>query len=367
MLSALSLNYPGQGAGVPASQNTGTYYAPDGQILSKKALVDGLLNKDGLSYNDPRLSPPDFGDKYTGLKMWLEVDALDDFRFLKGWILDARTGRQLNLSGFYHDHDFIVPWSAPIPMLHPGPVRIVVDIAFGPGRDYTLPAQIGAHVDLKHTSLHLLDIRKGRWRGSSMSSDSKSMTGEYEADVGYNEICLIVAMETTASLPFDIFYEKSDGSLVDLSFGSTNNFLQLNCPDLLGPDDNLMIREYEQVKRLVFTLPRLPGLPEENLGVDNLAAVKIPYVKLDSRRDLSRVAAAYLQVKYVNDREHGLKGGKEFPMVLKDTTPAEMLRLYMSYESKPGVLVVDPLRDEVRIEDNLAQKVSAWVRKKLNF
>lgn len=87
------------------------------------------------------------------------------------------------------------------------------------------------------------------------------------------------------------------------------------------------VKSYRHVRRIVFSVPELAGLPVEKSSVTNLFDVKIPLVMVRDDHEMLELIGRTVQMEVVRlPPGPALHGG--FPRVYRNVTPAQLLGEY---------------------------------------
>ena len=343
----------------PATDADGKFperiFAPDGTPVSREEMWKQLNNNPNAHYDSKSLYLRK-AKVLPGFTTWLKIDAPDGWQGMDMKLYDARTGNMLGISEGIGGSKSQWRMDTQLTMLHQGPVHVVVDIAWGPYNEYELPAREGAKVKLAHTSVRMLAVRDGGLWANNVQAGSDGFDAQCNLQASPVMNASYLILNTNPGGPFlEIMMREPDGTLKALT-NLSNNLIGWSTKEPVDPDRTFIIRGFEQTKRVIFTLPEIPGLSEQNRGITNLAEARIPQITIKSPGGLGMYATLLLQKKYFNEDNPIETDLSKFPMVLEDVSPKEMLAMYMKLDKSHKVLIGD---QQVWGDSTVLQRIAA--------
>ena len=133
--------------------------------------------------------------------------------------------------------------------------------------------------------------------------------------------------------------------------GTSGNLMKVTVDGFADDIEEVRLKYYTKKYRVIFTIPELPGLPEQNRGVKNLFEVHVPYMNLQYEYDFQHGISKLLQM----EQSHFALNfpNAYFPSVRSNTTPRELfLEMEGLLANKDSQLVADPVKNEIRERKN---------------
>jgi len=322
----------------------GQYYTHEGKPLSTnevKAFLPGLELGEFQTYQ-----------AFPNFKLWFSTTNLPVMKALRVSGFDART-KQPIVSHWSSDvgKGTLVVGMEPT-MWHPGPVRLLVDLALGPTVEHMLSNRKAARVDLPLGGMKIVDrqtLPPGRdiqgW-SSGATGGKLSMrmnvrqTGSEHAKMLRTLFVLAIHPHANNN-PFDYEAIGHDGKVLETrALGSSWN---LNFVSVAAEPERIMgfrIKFYPKNYRVIFDLPEIPGLPEVNRGVENLLDVKVPFALFRQQWDREDFIRKTLQVDLPY---YGVAvSAEKWPMAFTNVSVREVLASYSTNLPPPRRLEYDP-------------------------
>ena len=261
--------------------------------------------------------------------------------------------------------------SADIELWHQTPIDLVLTIATG-------PIELTSHpIDLSTSPipfpggmlklLHIAEAEINGW-GTDINNGTNYVTLSTDRDTKPSKTSFVFfGWPTMQGLPLQIQLARADGQPAQHTGRSSSETLLIATVDEKPADlAKIEMRYYPNVYRLVFHLPELPGLPEENRNLENLFDTHIPYIRLPYEHayqstilKLIAMEAPHIPLSYSN---------LFFPIIRTNTTARELFREMESLASNPEkLLVVDPVKNKVRHEQSTLHSLINKAKKKLGL
>lgn len=299
---------------------------------------------------------------------------ISKLKTLKFQTFDARTHTQLGsgyssstfTNGFYY--------GTTLQLWHQTPIELVTTVATGPVETFTIPATEGAELKYPEGQLRLLLISSEDLGGWSSRSDGRTntMTFNLGRRTGYwanrkTTSFLFHSWPQGWAIPVDFEFLDADGRTIrSLGAGSSANLLIARAEAEMEQIKEVRVKYYANKHRLIYTIPELPGLPEENRNIKNLFDVHIPYTYLRYEYDFQYGIGKLLQMEQQHFSLTFPNG--YFPTMRTNTTPRALFLEMESLLSTPDQqLVADPVKNEIRIRKHPLWSAIDAVKKKLGM
>lgn len=344
----------GQGPPLPGKDNPwnvrvpGQFFRANGSPLSATDLK--ALN---ISAWDQELR---YHDGFPALKLFLESTNWAEIRILNVRVFDATTHAPLESGSVSQSQGKRYATETGIALWHSTPVEIMLDIASGPSQVFEFAAQPGTSRALPCGFVHLLGILPGHNFSSSSSSDSTntSLTVRTRLGEANPETTLAFQCENyEQGRPFEFEALDAAGQAIPSGGSSTmSGFVMHQFQTSHTNIAQLRVRLFPNLRRVVFRLPGLPGLPEANLHVRNLFEVRSSWMRFQTDGAMRRWLERVLQLEMRSSTWANFPNGT-FPMSFTNATPTEILGVYLRgcpagtsarVDAKKQELVIGPSR-----------------------
>lgn len=168
-------------------------------------------------------------------------------------------------------------------------------------------------------------------------------------------------------MPIDFEFIDANGkTIAGLGAGSLGNFMMARAEADSEQIKEVRVKYYPNKHRLIYTIPELPGLPDQNRNIQNLFDVHIPYTYFRYEWDLQQALGKLLQMEQQHFSLTFPNG--YFPTFRTNTTPRELFLEMESLLSKQDQqLVADPVKNEIRIRKHPLWSAIDEVKKKLGM
>jgi hypothetical protein len=287
---------------------------------------------------------------------------------------DHRT-RRLRTSGhssaIHRDATTTIWIAADIELWHQTPIDVVLTIATGPIELTSHPIDLsappipfpGGMLKL----LHISDAEINSW-GTDINNGTNFVTLSTDRDAKPPKTSFVFfGWPTMQGLPLQFQLARADGQPAQHAGRSSSDSLLIATVEEKPADlAKIEMRYYPNVYRLVFHLPELPGLPEENRNLQNLFDTRIPYIRMPY---LYAYQSTILKLIDMNAQQIPLTySNLSFPVIRTNTTARELFREMDHLASDPEkILVVDPVKNEVRYERSTLHSLLNKAKKKLSL
>ena len=328
----------------------GTFFTPEGRLLTDEER-DKLIRK----YNQT----VDFQGQFPKLRFTFEVpDDSKRCKVVSYHLFDVRTKANLASGYSWGGNEGQAYTEIDMERWHSGPLELVMDYCYGPVEYIDIPAKVGEVIRYGGWELHVAAMEKGDRNGSS--SGNGSMTLRFNPDSDKEETSVLFLGNPWAyRLPVDFEAVGHDGEEIKTSGGSSSSRYRAISIHA-NPEDIKTIRAriYTTVRRLVFELPDVFGLPEGNENVANLFDVKIPYLRIKQSYNFDDTIWDLVQMRQTGrGPQIGWPAGF-FPREYTNITPRELLMEYSRLATNgPSHVVVDTQANEIRWEDDVPDRL----------
>jgi hypothetical protein len=272
---------------------------------------------------------------------------LPEIKFMGAAVFNAETHQELT-SGYASSTTANSLWfRSAIGLWHQAPLEIVLGLAVGPAEMFALKGEEGSKCHLPIGEVYLAGIAEGH--ATSWGTDYRGGTNSYvriRLDTSIKETTFIMTCWPSASsLPIDFEFRGPDGKKLDGGSSGSSGQLQLGFVRGKKSDvSEIRIKYYPNIKKLVFRLPELPGLPERNRNLQNLFDAFIPYFRMEN---------AY-QYNYTLGKLVGMdvlpgfapRDG-EAPLVHTNVTPNDLLKYLDSAKPEGQEIYVDSKNQKI--------------------
>ena len=296
--------------------------------------------------------------RFTGIK---------DCALLGLRVFDARTRAPVDIGGYSQDaRGGGCRFECSVALWHDTPVELVLDLATGPARTFAFPPRPGVRQTFPDGMVELAAVVEGREQTRSI----QSRNGWEIATLGFVRsgpkpaVSLLFLCQPTAHpSPFFLDALGPDGKALAGWGGSSSGLLKVRTWHASPADiARVRLRCLPRHYRLVFRLPRLPGLPEENRGVPNLLEVRVPFVRFRAHYQMRRWLEGVLQVKMTVAQPPTVPPGT-FPMEFTDVTAGEVLDRYLKLLPPGTRLRFDAERSTLYLGPSRLSELIEWVKK----
>lgn len=342
----------------------GQYFTHDGKPLSTNELKALIPERDLGEFRHRRAFP--------GFKIWLSHTNLPAMKALRVNGFDARTKQSIISSWSSGMSQGMLVLEMEPTMWHPGPVRLVVDLALGPTVEHMLSNRKGARVDLPLGGMKIverLNLPPGRdiqdygsssnGRNLSMRMNIRQTTSEHAKAL--RTLFALGIHPQSFNNPFDHEAIDHDGKILETrTLGSSWN---LNFVSVAAEPERIQgfrIKFYPKAYRLIMDLTEIPGLPEVNRGVENLLDVKVPFALFSQQWERENFIRQTLQLNlpYVG----APPTVEKWPMAFTNVSVGEILAAYSTNLPPPRRLEYDQAANELLVNRGFMYRVTRNLR-----
>lgn len=354
-------------------QVPGRHFAPDGREL--------LLPEASKTHNfQEKLT---FRGDFPSAQFYFTASNFARTRTLSFAAFDARTRRSLT-SGHSSSSAHIplgrsnglqraqLNFGCDVRLWHQTPIELVCTFATGPVQSFEMPAVEGAVLSYPAGLSKLLVITNRPvvgWGNESSGSTNVLLiqmeeASEQPANPPKTKATYVFFVWPRASIaPIDLELLGADGEVLEMPSNSSSEHLRIISGEVEPPAvRTVRLKYYPEIHRVVFRLPELPGLPEENRNLKNLFDTHVPAIRFpyehDFRDDLGQLIAMDvppMPLSYPNGY---------FPFAREKTTPRALFEELLRYRINPDdYLFVDPEKNAVTLEKSPLVRLFERLRK----
>lgn len=368
--ATLNLRFLAVGYGAPSQGHVdgwsielpGQFFHADGS-----AVRTGELDQAGVSTWDRAIH---YGAGFPSLKLFVESTHMDQVRVLGVRVFDARTRAPLESGSTSQSVSDRFTIETGLSLWHSSPMEVVLEVAAGPATTLSFPATAGSLLPLPcGGSVMLVGVFPGHSVAHSTSHNATNsvITVTTRLNASKPETTLAFRCDDYEhGRPFDLVALDRLGKPVPPAGGSSSGGCVLQSYGA-APEDiaTIQVRFFPNLRRVIFHLPGPPGLPEGNKQVANLFDVAVPWLQFQHEDQVRTWLEKVLQLR-INSRRSPTFAPSAFPLTLTNTTPAEVLGIFLR-ACPPGTIArVDPSKQELLIGSptwrNWAQNVWFKVR-----
>jgi len=290
----------------------------------------------------------EFRGLFPTIKFFLTYDPSEEIKFIGYSLFDARTKASLSDGYSWGGSDGMAYVEMELKKWHAGPVELVVDLATSPVERIEVPPREGAVIQQPSWELHLAAVTEGDSRGSSSGSNGTNsyvqvnFTQDKKKDREKTTF-MFVGNPWASHLPLDLDAIGKDGKkLNNAGGGSSSRYLNKSIRSALDEVDHLRATIYKDVRRLVYEIPAVHGLPVENDGLSNLFDAHIPYMRIKGKWEYRKAIESLTQLSFSGRAPVFERPASDFPIEYHNITPRELLEEYLAYGPGPQSVAIDP-------------------------
>ena len=313
-----------------------------------------------------------YGD-FPSASFYFVCSNLSGFKTLNFTAFDARTHHPLT-QGYSSSYLSNVFWFSPtVRLWHQTPVELIVTVATGPAQTFTIAPRSGAEIQYPGGVIRVLAVTDLELGGTSSRSDGRTnhVTMRVETgprfDRGRPRSTFLFYSWPNARLRGEIEHYGHDGKKLQTYGGGTSGHL-INSRIVAEVEEVKEIRfqYYPNIYRLVFKIPELPGLPEQNRNLENLFDVYVPSMHFqyehhfqDNIPQLVQMSYASLPLTFSN---------AFFPIIRTNTTARALFQeLGSMLANREDQLVADPEKNKIEARPHPLYALVQKFKKKLGL
>ena len=196
----------------------------------------------------------------------------------------------------------------------------------------------------------------GGSRGFSSSSDGRTNVVNISLGNGTpagdeRASFVFLSWPTAADLPLDIELLDDAGKPLP-SYGSSSGSNVL-VPSVRAAADEvkkIRVKYYPKLYRIIFRIPELPGLPEENRGLKNLFDARVPYMRLRQQWEIDDALRKLTQMNIFMGSLPLNPTNIYYPVIYTNTTTRAIFQDISRHLANPeDRLKTDPQKNEIEV------------------
>ncbi len=246
---------------------------------------------------------------------------------------------------------------------HAGPVELVVDLATSPVERIEIPPEEGAVIRQPSWELHLAAVVEGDSNGASSGSSGTNsyveiLSNQSEEKNRKETTFLFLGDPWAYHLPLDLEVFGKDGKkLSNAGGGSSSRNLTKSIRGSLDEVDHLRATVYKDVRRIVFEIPDIHGLPAKNNDLSNLFDARVPYLRIKTKWQFRETIEGLTQLHFGGRVPTFNPPTGYFPAEFHDVTAVELLDEYLAYGPKPQAVAIDEEKRRFLLEPPLLERL----------
>ena len=362
---AIELKYVGVAYAVspPGSESNSSLKLP-GRFFRARSLEPLAGEEFEREIPDDRHRQLQFHGRFPAVQLSFALKRLDEFQFLSIAAYDARTKRSILVGGYSGDrrNDSESHFNVDLRVWHQTPVEVVLTVAHGPLEVFSIESKVGETIRHARGEMRLIAVTEGKVTGGSGTGSGGTNIAQVHLNRPPGQLwtAYVFASLTPARfLPLGFEFFDTAGHRIP-SEGGMGMGGQIRVASLAAGADavsQIQTRLYRHIKRLVFRLPQIPGLPPENRQVQNLFDVRIPYARVRADYDLWNLLEDTLQMKITRGAS---RPSPYFPHSYTNVTTADLLHEYRKHATTNQMIRVDSASHQIEIKPH--PLVELWLR-----
>lgn len=291
---------------------------------------------------------PDFGT--VGSVELMNLDTMTE--------VEHDTGRSFNSnpSGFH---------TMPAPkVFYPARLAVGFDVAYGPIEEVRLPAVPESRGVLPDLAIEVIAIERVSMSWSENSRRLKQVGNRETRALSFHldpknepRTHLVFSVSAPELGRFcDIILVNRKGEEEIIRLDRTYTVSSISTETLPEDLDHLILRYRPHQARVVFELPPLRGMPENNREIDNLFDLTLPHLEAREGRDLERAITSNAIVRFnFQDAEFP---ENYFPRHYENVTVRELLEEYLAHHPEGSRVQLDPKTHYLSIPEPFSLQAS---------
>jgi hypothetical protein len=198
-----------------------------------------------------------------------------------------------------------IQFNTPLKLWHQTPIELVVTLAMGPTQIYSMAAVEGSELKLPIGGIKLLAISDGRFgdiKPGPPEPGTVTFTKNAHDPNDPRDFSLVFyCSPPVGSAAWEFEFYDNEGKQMDGWFKSGYGAVSIRAVN--GLKENLKeirVKYFPNLHRLSFTIPELPGLPEENRNITNLFDVHVPHIRTGSHLAMHQALRDLVQMEVKN-------------------------------------------------------------------
>ena len=230
-------------------------------------------------------------------------------------------------------------------LLRRAPVDLVFDIGIGPKDVFEIkPDEIGNVIKYNEGHFSLTAAEVGKSEGWSSGSSHNNVKTSVDLHRSYEDYTTIVCFHLSPNRLSQLQISAIDRLGVEHQFGNgfssgiiSSKYAQVKLSEITS----FKVTRFPNFRRFIFSLPCLPGYPDQNEEITNLLDTWIPYIRFKDEFEFSQVLEKLTQME-VSIMNHGTissRSGPFFPKEFRNVTVRDILREWNAANPQTGVRV----------------------------
>ena len=310
-----------------------------------------------------------FHGRFPRARLLFRIPELAGMKTMRARLFDARTHATVSNQ---HEWERVgdtryridLDWQ----MWHSAPTKLAWELAHGSPKTVTLPVKAGEMATFEQGAIKLLLVLDEGYRGLNQHRRSQAQLHMAQlrpdpSSKGESSTLVFACYPQAYPLPVEWELLDEDGNV--LRHRNSAAAGRLKIVSLSHPPakiDAIRLRIYPEMSRLIFSFPRLPGLPEANREVSNLFDVTMPYVRFEAAFELRNTVERSLQMRIFPSRRARFPPAY-FPREFVDATPRQLLSEYLTYCPPPKHLRLDYSKQRIYIGKGPIERLLDDIRK----
>ena len=279
---------------------------------------------------------------------------LGGFKTLGFEAFDARTHQSLTTGHGRSGSSNLFWFTSTIRLWHQTPIELITTVAAGPVQSYALEPKPGSELKYPGGVIRLVASSEVGLGGTSTRSDGRTnyitMRSAPRTLSPYDprpRSSFIFCSWPNTRLRGELEFYGEDGEKIATESSTTSDLiLHVRLVGRVEEVKEIRVKYYPNLHRLIYILPELPGLPEQNRHLENLFDTHIPYMLFQYEYAFQANIAQLLQM---NSGSFALNYPNGFFPTLRTNTMARELFEEMDamLANKKLEMVADPVENKI--------------------
>ncbi len=338
------------------------YYTPDLQPATLSETTNVIQDYDRNLQFD--------GD-FPAASFYFVKSNLPAFKSLNFAAFDARTQHPVTQGYGSSSLSNVFYYNPTIRLWHQTPVEVLLTIATGPQESFSIRPTAGAEIAYPSGIIRLLATADYNLGGTSTRSDGRTnhitLREATQPNWDTRPYCSFVFYcWPNARFRGEVeFYDADGKKLQAYSSGTSGKLYHARINAYLEDVKEIRFQYYPNLHRISFTIPELPGLPEQNRNLENLFDIYVPAIHFQYEHAFQDNIAQVVQMTYSSVPL--TFPNAYFPTIRTNTTARALFTEMASLLSNPEhQLVADPVKNKIESRPTplaaLIQKVKKTFR-----
>lgn len=258
-------------------------------------------------------------------------------------------------------------FDSPLEIWHQTPIELLITLSMGPAKTYSAPAQEGTELKFPGGALKLLAIAEGGLEvvhmGPAAPTNTVELSRSPARDRSHSTL-VFYQWPRGGLLPWDLEFIDDSGRVMSAGYNAGSGPIVVKTVDC--PRERLKelrVKQYPNIHTLSFTIPELPGLPEQNRNLQNLFDLHLPHLESQSLSSLKFQLGHLVQMDVgIVPLDGRALMNRSFKRVRTNTTPHALYEELSESLLDGYSLVSDPERNEIRSRRNPLAGPAAFLK-----